>query len=52
MYMIDVGFNDYISFKTVKEAISFCNEVAKETNEILSIVYVSKKDFKKYFLGE
>lgn len=49
MYVIDVGFNDYIAFKTMKEAQKFCNEVAKETSEILSIIYVSKEDFKKHF---
>lgn len=49
MYVIDVGFNDYIAFKTLKEAEEFCREVANETKEILSIEFCSKKDFKRYF---
>lgn len=37
MFIVDLGFGEYLEFETLEQAISFCNEVAKETKIILSI---------------
>ena len=37
MYIVDLGFNEYVEFKTLEEATKFCNEVFKKTKEVLSI---------------
>lgn len=41
MYRVDLGFNEYVEFKTLDEAMTFCDEVFYKTREILSIEKVT-----------
>ena len=37
MYIVDLGFDEYVVFETLEDATKFCNEVFDKTKEVLSI---------------
>ena len=37
MYIVDLGFGEYVEFETLEDASKFCDEVCKKTGEILDI---------------